>query len=77
MADSRNTTITAAGAATEAAVGNACRALAADRLVNGFGVYSDRSTVVSNVTAAKDALAAAIMTLRACAWPTDADYLEG
>ena len=80
MANSSTTTLAAAGAATEAteaAVGNACRALAADRFVNGFGVYVDRSTVLSNVTAAKDDLAAAIMTLRSCPWPTDAEYGEG
>jgi hypothetical protein len=74
-----HTSITAAGAATEAteaAIGNACRALAADRWVNGFGLYRDRSTVIANLTAAKDALAAAIVTLRSCTWPTDADYGE-
>jgi len=72
--------INAAGVTTEAtevAIGPACQALAADRFVNGFGVYADRSTVLVNLGMARTALDTAIATLRGCCWPTDLDYGEG
>jgi len=59
----------------EAQITAACGALAADRWINGFGVYTDRSTVRSNLAAARDALDCAAKAL-AGQWPTNADYEE-
>jgi hypothetical protein len=75
-----STRITAAHAvtlATEQAIDKADRALHADRFCNGYGVYSDRSTVLANLGTARTALDAALATLRGCCWPTDLDYGEG
>jgi hypothetical protein len=76
MADPQSIIAAAAAAttATEDAIGRIERALRAPRFVNGFGVYSDRSTVVANLGAARFAVEAAITAIRSCPWPSAADY---
>jgi hypothetical protein len=69
--------IKAASAATEATeheLSRALKALAADRLCNGLGVYADRTTVRANLCEAKTALDEALKTIDACPWPTEAEY---
>jgi hypothetical protein len=69
------TAIQAASAATEAVeheLSRAFRALAADRLCNGLGIYVDRSTVRANLREAKLALEEALKAIDACPWPTAA-----
>lgn len=42
--------------------------------VNGFGVYADTSTRYRDLITAGDEIAAAIDTMKATDWPTNADY---
>lgn len=56
----------------------AMQRLQADRWCNGFGIYTDRTTVRSNLQRAKLAVEAAIAAIsQPVDWPhTDADYGE-
>ena len=76
MSTPRINAAAAATTATEEAIGRIERALRAPRFVNGFGIYSDRSTVIANLGAARFAVEAAITAIRSVPWPTDADYGE-
>jgi hypothetical protein len=76
MANSQHIIGAAASAttATEDAIGRIERALRAPLFVNGFGVYSDRSTVIASLGAARFGVEAALTAIRSYPWPTDENY---
>ena len=76
MSTSRINAAAAAAMATEDAIAKAAKALHADRFLNGFGVYVDRSAVIANLRTAGSAIEAALAVIQSCPWPTDIDYIQ-
>lgn len=66
----------AATASSERSIESALNLLKADRPCNGYGVYMDRHSIISDLVAAQRDLKAACEALQAYPWPTADDYKE-